>query len=71
MNIRKGVDYLSVSQGQNKAKNIYKKARYAILNISKKDLSKIIREFEKLSYEIYEKKRPKYEPTDSYFYLER
>ena len=25
----------------------YKKARYAILNVSKKDLSKIIREFEK------------------------
>ena len=41
---------------------------YAILNVSKKDLSKIIREFEKLPYESYEKKRPKHEPTDSYFY---
>ena len=42
----------------------YKKARYAIGNFSKKDLSKIIREFEKLPYENYEKKRPKHEPTD-------
>ena len=48
-----------------------KKARYAIGNFSKKDLSKIIREFEKLPYEIYEKKRPNHEPTDSYFYLAR
>ena len=43
----------------------YKKARYAIRIFSKKDLSKIIREFEKLPYASYEKKRPKYEPTDS------
>ena len=47
----------------------YKKARYAIGNVSKKDLSKIIREFEKLPYESYKKKRPKHEPTDTYFYL--
>ena len=47
----------------------WKKARYAIKNISKKDLSKIIREFEKLFYKSYEKKRPKHGPTDSYFYL--
>ena len=47
----------------------YKKARDAIRNVSKKDLSKIIREFEKLLYESYERKRPKHEPTDSYFYL--
>ena len=45
----------------------YKKARYAIGNFSKKDLSRIIKEFEKLPYENYEKKRPKHEPTDSYF----
>ena len=38
----------------------YKKERYAIGNVSKKDLSKIIREFEKLPYEIYEKKRTKH-----------
>ena len=48
----------------------YKKARCAIGNISKKNLSNIIRGFEKLPYESYENKRPKHEPTDSYFYLE-
>ena len=48
-----------------------KKEKYAIENDSKKDLSKIIKEFEKLSYESYEKQRPKHEPTDSYFYLSR
>ena len=31
----------------------YKKARYAIVNVSKKELSKIIREFEKLPDESY------------------
>ena len=49
----------------------YKKAMYAIGNVSKKDLSNIITKFEKLPYESYEKKRPKKEPIDSYFYLER
>ena len=49
----------------------YKKARYAIGNVIKKDLSMIIREFERLPYESYDKKRPKNEPTDSYFYLSR
>ena len=49
----------------------YKKARYAIGNFIKKDLSKIIREFEKIEKLPYEKKRPKHEPTDSYFYLAR
>ena len=48
----------------------YKKERYAIGNISKKDISKIIRDFEKPPYKIYERKGPKNEPTDSYFYLE-
>ena len=32
-----------------------------------KDLSKIIRDFEKLPYKSYESSRPKYEPTNSYF----
>ena len=32
---------------------------------------KIIKEFEILPYESYEKKRPKHEPTDKYFYLAR
>ena len=49
----------------------YKKARYATGNVSKKDLSKITREFGKLTYESYERKRPNYEPTNSYFYLAR
>ena len=31
----------------------------------------IIREFERLPYEIYVNKRPKHEPTDSYIYLAR
>ena len=45
----------------------YKKARYAIGNVSIKDLSEIIREFEKLRYKSYERRRPKHDPTDSYF----
>ena len=45
----------------------YKKIRYAIGDVSKKDLSKIIREFEKLPYESYERKNPKNKVTDSYF----
>ena len=36
----------------------YKKARYAIGNVSEKDLSKIIKEFEKIGKLPYEKKRP-------------
>ena len=44
---------------------------YAIGNFIKKDILKIIREFEKLPFEIYDKKRPKHEPNDSYFYLAR
>ena len=47
----------------------YKKSRYSIRNARKKYLSNIIREFEKLPYKSYEKKSPKHEPTDSYFYL--
>ena len=35
------------------------------------DLSKIIREFEKSPYNIYENNRTKHEPTNSYFYLAR
>ena len=47
----------------------YKKASCTIGNVSEKDLSKIIREFEKIEKLPYEKKRPKYETTDSYFHL--
>ena len=48
----------------------YKKARYAIKNVSEKDPSNIIKEFEKIETLPYDKKRPKHEPTDSYFHLE-
>ena len=54
-NLRRSGKVLITSMGI-KAKvrsHKYKKARYAIRNISKKDLSKIIREFEKLPYESY------------------
>ena len=43
----------------------FKKARYAIVNFSEKDLLKIIKEFEKIGKPPYEKKRPKHEPTPS------
>ena len=36
-----------------------------------KDLLKIIREFDKLPYKIYDRMRPKHDPTGSYFYLAR
>ena len=49
----------------------YKKARYAIRNVSEKDISMIISEFKKFEKLTYEKKRPKYEPTESYFHLAR
>ena len=49
----------------------YKKARYAIRNVSEKDISKIIRGFEKFENLSYEKKRPKHEPIESYFCLAR
>ena len=68
--IRKGVDYLSGFQYQRKVSKI-QKTWYAIRNVSKKDLSKIIREFEKFEKLPYEKKRPKHEPIDRYFYLAR
>ena len=49
----------------------YKKARYAMGNVSEKDLSKIIKEFEKIGKLPYDKRIPKYEPTPSYFHLVR
>ena len=49
----------------------YKKERYTIGNFNMKDLSKIIREFDRLPYKSYESRRPKHELTDSYFYLAR
>ena len=49
----------------------YKKAIYAIRNVSEKDISKIIRELETIEKLSYEKKRHKHEPTHSYFHLAR
>ena len=49
----------------------YKKARYAIKNVSDKNISNIIREFDKFEKIPYEKKRPKHEPAESYFHLAR
>ena len=48
-----------------------KKERYAITNVSLKDISKILKEFEYLPYEGYVRKRSKHVSTDSYFYLAR
>ena len=36
-----------------------------------KDISNIIKDFEKFLYTGYVRKRPKHEPTESYFYLAR
>ena len=49
----------------------YNKPRYAIVNVSMKDLSNIIKEFDKFGKLPYEKKIPKHEPTPSYFHLVR
>ena len=68
--MRKGVDYLAGFQDQSKVEKI-KKEGYATGNVSNNELSKIIKEFEKIDKLPYEKKRPKHEPTDNYFYLEK
>ena len=68
--IRKGVGNRSGFQYQSKVNRI-KKARYAIGNVSKKDLLKIIKEFEKIGKVPYVKRIPKYEPTSSYYNLVR
>ena len=48
-----------------------KNSRCAIVNVSMKDLSNIIRGFEKLPYKSYDRRSPKHDPTDSYVYLSR
>ena len=58
---------ISIGLKSRTSPNKYENARYAIGNFSMKDLSNIIMEFEKLPYKKYERKRPKHEPTDSYF----
>ena len=67
---RKGASNRSGFQDQIKVEK-YKKARYAIRNVSEKDLSKIIKEFEKVGKVTYVKRIPKHEPTSSYFNLVR
>ena len=47
----------------------YKNPGYDIVNVSMRDLSKIIREFEILPYKFYYSRSPIHEPTDSYVYL--
>ena len=49
----------------------YKKARYAIGNVSMKDLSNIIKDFEKIVKVPYVKRIPKNKPTSSYYHLVR
>ena len=49
----------------------YQKTRYTIRNVSETDLSRIIKDFEKIENLTDEKKRTKHEPTDSYFNLAR
>ena len=55
----------------NVSSNKYKNAWYTITNVSMKDLSNIIKEFEKFPHKCYVQKRPKHKPTDSYSYLAR
>ena len=48
-----------------------KNLRYTITNVIMTDISKIVKEFEKLHYVGYVQKRTKQEPTKSYFCLAR
>ena len=59
--------YLKTKVGSQK----YKKARYAIGNVSMKDLSNIIKEYEKIFNVPYVKRIPKHAPTSSYYHLVR
>ena len=43
----------------------------AIVNVSEKDLSKIIKDFEKIETLPYKKRIPKHDPTPSYFHIVR
>ena len=58
----------SGSQDQSKVEK-YKKARYAIGNVSMKDLSNKTKDFENFVKEPHLKTTPKHEPTLSYFHL--
>ena len=54
------------SRFKNIGRSNKKNSRYTITNVSMKDLSNIIKEFEKLPYKGYVRKRLKHEPADSY-----
>ena len=47
--------------------NKNKKENYASTNVSLKDISNIIKEFEKFPFEGYVRKRSKHKPTDIYW----
>ena len=49
----------------------YRNARYASRNVSEKDISEIIKDFEKIGKLPHEKRIPKHEPTPGYFHLVR
>ena len=51
-----------------RSKNI-KNEKFAITEVSLKNLSKLIEEFKDVTYESYVKKIPKHIITESYFYL--
>ena len=57
----------SGSQEQSRVKQ--KKASYAIGNVSMKDLSNKIKQFETIVKVPYLKRTPKHEPTSSYLYM--
>ena len=57
--IRKGVDYLMGVKNIGRFKKI-KIARYTMTDVSLIDIYNIIKEFDKLLYEGYVQKRPKY-----------
>ena len=61
----------SLGLNNNVSSKKYKKITYVINNVSMKYILKNIKDFEKLPYKGFVRKRPKYESTDSYFYLAR
>ena len=70
MKIRKGVGIRFGFQDQSKVAKI-QKGKVCHRNVRKKDLSKVIKESEKIGKVLYVKRIPKHEPTSSYFHLVR
>ena len=68
---RSGKGLVTALDFKTKVRSPQKKAKYAIGNDSEKDLSNIIKDFEKIRKLPYEKRIPKHEPTASYFHLVR